>query len=259
MDVPIDTSPPDTYWKYAHLALLTDRYGYTDQLAAAELRVFSQNGEDGVLAEILRRIGIEHRFFVEFGVGDGAQCNTRVLSEVLGWSGAYFECEPADFERLERRFAHRDDVVTLHHSVTPDNVNELFTAAQVPEDLDVLSIDIDGQDYWVWKAIDRHRPRVVIIEYNAAIPPTERLVEPLGHRWDRARYLGASLGAIEKLAAEKGYRLVYTELAGINAFCVRDDVAEHFGNERVIHRAPNFGLIGGGLWTYEGPSAYVEV
>ena len=256
---PIDTSPPETYWKYAHLSLLAQRYDFSDNLAGAELRVFSQNGEDGVLGEIMRRIGVEQRFFVEFGVGDGTQCNTRFLSEVLGWSGVYFEIDESDFERLQRRFAPRDDVATLQHAVTPENVNELFAAAGVPTELDVLSIDIDGQDYWVWKALDGYRPRVVIIEYNAAIPASERLVEPLGHRWDRSRYLGASIGAIEKLAAEKGYRLVYAELAGVNAFCVRDDLAGPFADERFVHRAPNVGLLGGGLWPYEGPSAYVEV
>jgi len=256
----IDTSPPTTYAIYAQIALLASRYrSDASNLTTAELRVFSQNGEDGVLAEIFGRIGVGGSSFVEFGVGDGSQCNTRFLVDVLGWSGVYFESSAVAFERLHRRLTHREDVATVMAHVTPDNVDALFAAAAVPSDFDVLSIDIDGQDYWVWKALVEYRPRVVVIEYNSAIPPTERLVEPCGHRSDRTSYLGASLGALEKLAAVKGYQLVHTELAGINAFFVRDDLATLFSRDDVVHRGPNFGLVGSGLWQYPGREPFVEV
>ena len=256
----IDLSPPDTYWKYGQIAMLAARYGYTaESLSAAELRVFSQNGEDGVLAEILSRIGVEHRYFLEFGVGDGTQCNTRFLADVLGWSGVYFECNPPEFERLRRRLESRDDITTLQKMVTPENVNELFSEAGVPTEFDVLSIDIDGQDYWVWQAIEGIEPRVVVIEYNSTIPAAERLVEPRGYQWDKSNFVGASLGALEKLAADKGYRLVHTELAGVNAFFVRGDLADPFPRDAVIPRGSNFALTGWGHREYTGNARYVEV
>jgi hypothetical protein len=112
--------------------------------------------------------------------------------------------------------------------ITPENVQELFTASGVPTELDVLSIDVDGADYWIWEAIDAYRPRAVVIEYNSAIDPRRRLVQPadLDGGWDGTSYYGASLGALQTVGERKGYRLVHTELSGVNAFFVREDLAD---------------------------------
>jgi hypothetical protein len=97
----------------------------------------------------------------------------------------------------------------------------------VPEDLDVLSIDVDGSDYWIWEAIADYRPRVVVIEYNSVLDPQRKLVQPREHgSWDGTDYYGASLGAIRALGETKGYRLVHTELTGNNAFLVSAELAE---------------------------------
>ena len=116
----------------------------------------------------------------------------------------------------------------MHAAVTPDNVEELFVQAGVPPEPDVLSIDVDGQDYWIWEAIEACRPRVVVIEYNAVLPPGRQLVQPLGFvdRWDGTDYFGASLDAVCALAERKRYRLVHTDLGAINAFFVRSDLAD---------------------------------
>ena len=148
----------------AALAVLRDRYPAFAGLGGSELRVFSQNGEDGVLAEILARIGAPTRTFVEFGVQTGVECNTRLLAEVLGWSGVYFEPDPATFPALEARYGSRPDVVTVQATITPADVDERFTAAGVPPEPDVLVIDVDGADYWIWRALTVARPRVVVIE-----------------------------------------------------------------------------------------------
>ena len=91
----------------------------------------------------------------------------------------------------------------------------------------MLSIDVDGQDYWIWAALESYRPRVMVIEYNAALPPGRQLVQPRGHReaWDGTDYFGASLDALCSLADRKGYALVHTDLAAVNAFFVRSDLA----------------------------------
>ena len=147
---------------------------------AFELRVFSQNGEDGVLAEILRRVGAPARYFVEFGVESGREGNCVYLADVAGWRGLFME---ADEEHVpsccERKYAAAQDAcTTVRARVTPRNVEELFAQAGVPEEPDVVSIDVDGQDYWIWEAIESYRPRVVIVEYNSAIDPRRRLVQP---------------------------------------------------------------------------------
>ncbi len=249
--------PPPTRSQYEAIALLAMRYGF-QSLSAAELRAFSQNGEDGVLAEIFSKIGTTNQFFVEFGVQDGLECNTRLLMEVLGWSGVYFEPNIDSFSRLSERLQNRDDVLTLREFVTPDNVNALFAQAAVPAEFDLLSIDIDGQDYWVWDALEGFRPRVVVIEYNAALPVEPSVVEKKGAVQDRStsfQFMGASLGAMLDLGRRKGYKLVHAELAGVNLFFVRDDLAVPF--ETVLARGSNHYLQG---YTHpKAPGETVEV
>jgi hypothetical protein len=216
-------------------------------LTAYELRVFSQNGEDGVLAEILRRIGVTGAWFVEFGVQDGTEGNTVFLAQVLGWSGAYLEADAAQHAALERRFAGNPRVRTVHAAVEPDTAEGLFQAAGVPPEPDVLSIDVDGNDYWIWKALEAYRPRVLVIEYNGALDPLSRRVMPYrpGFRWDHTSGYGASLGALEDLGSEKGYRLVHTESAGVNAFFVREDLAGDLpAGDAVPRRGANYALMG---------------
>lgn len=122
-------------------------------LRQVELKVFSQNGEDSLLNVILRTIGDSPTYFVEFGVQDGSECNTRLLAEFLGWSGVYFEPDPESFARLRRRYPAGGRVVLRDVAVDPDNVNSLFDAVGVANRFGVLSIDVDGQDYWIWKAL----------------------------------------------------------------------------------------------------------
>jgi hypothetical protein len=226
-----------------HFALETDRAVYlslavlerrraepaadTGSLGRYELRCFSQNGEDGVLAEILARIGSEHRFFVEFGIQDGRQGNCVLLADVEGWSGLFIEADPGDYGRLQAKYELTARVRTQNAFVSPENIESLFADAVVPADLDVLSIDIDGQDYWIWEAIESYRPRVVIVEYNSHLPASRKLVMPKGRSepWDGSDYIGSSLAAFEDLGRRKGYVLVHTELTALNAFFVREDLA----------------------------------
>ena len=238
---------------YANLAQLVARLddpppvGPGD-LTRYELRVFSQNGEDGVLCELLRRVDSREPQFVEFGIGPGTQGNCVFGAEVLGWQGLFIEPSD-DYPALERRWAGRSRVQTARALITPQNVNALFEQHGVPEEPDIVSIDIDGNDYWVWEALTS-RPRIVVVEYNANLDtaPDVRLVQPYQERaWDNTDFFGASLGALEALGRRKGYRLVHTELAGVNAFFVRDDLgAELPAPEEVPRRRANLRLSGRG-------------
>jgi hypothetical protein len=216
-------------------------------LASYELKVFSQNGEDGVLDEILRRVGVQSRTFVEFGAGSGAEGSCVYLADVRGWSGWFIEADDRAFDTLAAKYAMSTAVVAQHGLVTPDNVESRFDQLGVPEAFDVLSIDIDSRDYWVWRAIRRYRPRVVVIEYNAHLG-SRPLTMPLTAQqpWDGTDYFGASLGALRPLGAAKGYELVHCDLAGINAFFVRGDLlGDHFpAASEVVLRAPNYRLKG---------------
>lgn len=231
-------------------------------LTRHELRVFSQNGEDGVIEEILRRIGIVSRACVEFGVETGIEGNCIFLADVLGWDALFMEGHPDRFAALAAKYRHRPGVTTRNAMVGPGNIDALLAEAGVPTELDVLSIDVDGADYWIWQAIERVRPRVVVVEYNSALDPARRLVQPLepAGGWDGTDYFGASLGALTSLAHEKGYRLVHTDLAGVNAFYVARELAAPFPpEERVPVRAPNYFLTGRGHPPHEGGRAYLDL
>jgi len=170
---------------------------------------YSQNGEDGVIARLFEIAGVTSRFFVEVGTGPGDECNTRLLRE-RGWSGIMIDSAfEAPSLPLYREF------------VTAENINDLFAKYGVPESFDLLSIDIDGNDYWVWKAIaPRYRPRVVVIEFNGGLPLDLSITMPYdpAYHWAGQPNVGQSLRAAQELGRAKGYSLVYAEPP--NAFFV---------------------------------------
>lgn len=213
-------------------------------LTPFERSVSSQNGEDGVIAEILARIGVDSRWFVEFGIEDGSQGNTVALARNQGWHGLYIEVDDANYAILADRWKDRSGVRTLHALVTADTIAALFAEAGVPAELDILSIDVDGNDYWIWEALEGYRPRIVVIEYNASLDPAATVAMPRDddHRWDGTDYFGASLGALRLLGRRRGYRLVHTDSVGVNAFFVRDDLATPFPPEdQVPLHPPGYG------------------
>jgi hypothetical protein len=232
-------------------------------LTAYELSVFSQNGEDGVLDEILRRLGTTEGVFVEFGAGTGTEGVCVYLADVAGWEGRFIEADPGQFQVLAAKYAMSTRVIAHRAAVTPANVESLFAQLRVPESLEVLSIDIDSHEYWIWQALNRYRPRVMVVEYNAHLG-MQPLTVPLasGRTWDGTDYFGASLAALRAIGIEKGYELVHCDLSGVNAFFVRHDLMRGrfpIGDE-VVLRSPNYFLQGGrhppgtGRWVNVGES-----
>jgi hypothetical protein len=202
-------------------------------LSAHEHKGFSRHGEDGIVAEIFRRIGTTNRYFVEFGASDGTESNT-LLWLCAGWSGLWMEGDPDAVARAQQRFRSyiAAGKLTIRQAlIDAENVEGLFREAGVPEEFDLLSLDIDYNDYYVWEAIQSFRPRVVEIEYNAIWPPDVEWVVPYDPKamWDHTARFGASLKSFEKLGRQKGYSLVGCAFRGGNAFFVRDDLlGDHF-------------------------------
>jgi len=192
-----------------------------------EGQVYSQNGEDGIIEEIFRRIGLTNQYFVEVAAGDGMENNTtKLLCEK--WTGLWVESDQARAASINRIFAEeiRSEKLKFHEGmITAENIEELLRTHNVPSAMDLLSIDIDGNDFWVWKALDSFRPRVVVVEFNASMGPTTDWVvvyDPAA-TWDGTSYHGASLKALETLGRSKGYQLVGCNLTGVNAFFIRTD------------------------------------
>jgi hypothetical protein len=210
-------------------------------LTRYERRVHSQNGEDGILEAIFARIGVTTRACVEFGVEDGSECLTRRLTEEDGWRALLMDGSHENPTRnLRRAF------------ITAENIEALLEAGGAPRDVDLLCIDIDGNDYWVWRAIGPEwTPRVVVVEYNAQLGPTRAATIPYDpeFHWDQTDYFGASLAALVQLGREKGYTLVACDSFGVNAFFVQDALARaHFvpTDPARLYRAPRHGRHAGG-------------
>jgi hypothetical protein len=210
--------------------LAQPRYGEPGRLERHGYKVWSQNEEDGLLAEIFRRIGTGPRTFVEFGVTDGRECNTLKLL-VEGWRGLWMESSAQHCVEIRRIFAAplaEGRLELKETSVSAENIGALLAGSRAGAgELDLLSIDIDGNDYHVLEAIRGLRARVLVIEYNSKFPPPMDVVAPYdpARVWDGSDYGGASLQAIANLAARRGYRLVGTNITGSNAFFVREDLA----------------------------------
>lgn len=218
------------------LAILgQERYRDPKTLGRYECKFFSQNGEDGIIAEIFRRTGTTNRHFVEFGASDGSENNTAFLLR-QGWTGLWMDGDTGAVKKARTDFAAqiaRHDLTVLEAFITAENIEDLFRQGKVPEEFDLLSIDIDRNDYHVWERITNYRPRCVVIEYNATFPPSVSWVVPYDPKaWGWNAFgtgNGASLKALEELGARKGYCLVGCDLGGVNAFFVREDlVGDHF-------------------------------
>lgn len=199
------------------------------RLTRCGYKVFSQNDEDGMIAEIFNRIEITDGSFVEFGVEDGIQCNTLWLL-MQGWSGLWLDAneELCDKIRASHSCWIENNSLTLRNGfLTVENINDMIATRYINREIDILSIDVDYNDYWLWKAITVVNPRVVVIEYNATWAPPAALTVPYlpDSKWNGSNYFGASLSALTKLGNEKGYELVGCCLAGVNAFFVRKDLA----------------------------------
>ena len=199
-----------------------------------ERREYAQNLEDGIIHTIFAKIGTTNKFYVEFGVEDGIECNTRYLLKHKNWTGLLMDGEHAN-----------SSLNLCTEFITAENIEELFEKYNVPKDFDLLSIDIDGNDYWVWKAIKQYAPRVVIIEYNACYPWKESKTIPYNANfiWDKTDYYGATLQALVKLGKEKGYTLIATDSHGVNAFFVQDAIAKahfHVTNPALLYHPAAF-------------------
>ena len=131
----------------------------------------------------------------------------------------------------------------------------------MPAEPDVVSIDVDGNDWWIWRALVAYRPRLLVIEYNGNLDPTSLLVKPYEPtaEWDLTSWFGASLGAYEWLAATKGYTLVHTDLRGVNAFFLRDDLLPAFGPAAPPRRVANYDLLGVHMSADPGNRPWVDL
>jgi hypothetical protein len=233
------------------IALHNGRYSHPLSLVSKQTKVYSENGEDGIIAEIFNRIGPGGSFFVEIGSGRGLVNNTRFLLE-QGWRGIWIDGQEKEVALARQRFGRfvEEGVLCIHHAMlTAQNVDAVLDQAGAPSHFDFLSLDIDQNTGHVWKAIQR-QCRAACIEYNASLPPNVALqanyVSELS--WDShfTNWFGASLKALETIGHDKGMSLVGCESAGVNAFFVDSTQADKFHGPftaEAHYEPPRYGLV----------------
>lgn len=205
------------------------------RLADVEFRVFSQWGEDGILEWIVHNYGDMPRSFIEFGVEDYRESNTRFLLQNRNWRGLVMDGSDAHVAHIRQdEISWKHDLTAVSRFITTDNIDEIIQDAGFSGEVGILSVDIDGNDYWVWKAISNLKPHVIVAEYNSTFGDVHPITIPYRPDFYRTNahasnvYYGASIKAFEHLAAERGYVLIGSNGAGTNAFFVRQERAEFF-------------------------------
>lgn len=213
-------------------------------LSDAEFSVYSQFGEDGILSYLINVIPNMHRSFIEFGVQDYFESNTRYILQSKNWDGLIIDGSQDNISKIKSSnlfWKHNLDALCLF--ITKDNINS--TLKEFSQHVGILSIDIDGNDYWVWDSIVDVEADIVVVEYNSLLGDQLSITVPYSTNFDRKSsnyshlYFGCSIQSLIKLGKDKGYIFLGTSSNGINAFFVKEKFSHYFPPDfkRFVHRA----------------------
>ena len=212
---------------------LLEKKNDSENINDHELKIFSQFGEDGIIDYLIKKIEIKDQIFIEFGVEDFEEANTRFLLEARNWKGLIFDSSNKNISKIKRKeYYWRYNLIAEKEFITAENINEIIESKLKNEKIGLMSIDVDGNDYWIWKSLEVVKPKIIVIEYNARFGSDDSVVVPYNKNFDRtvahysSIYFGASLKALNKLAKTKDYSLVGTNLNGNNAFFVSNSELE---------------------------------
>ena len=204
-----------------------------NDFSSSGFQVFSQWDEDGLIQYLITRKGITNHMFVEIGVGDYSEANTRLLLQKENWAGLIVDCSKLNIEKIRSSELYwRYSLTAVNAFVNCENINSLLLDNNVSGDIGLLSIDVDGVDYWIWDAITVVSPQAVICEYNGIYGSEAKVTVPYDPEFDRTKkhfswlYAGASLAALTELGKLKDYTLIGTNGGGNNAFFIRNDMLE---------------------------------
>lgn len=202
-------------------------------LYEVEFSAYSQWGEDGVIDWLIDRLPGIPPTFIEFGVENYQESNTRLLLQLRNWSGLVLDGSHKHIDDIKNQDIYwRHELSAMCAFIDKDNINDLISSANLSGDVGLLSVDIDGNDYWVWQAIEVVNPVIVVCEYNAVLGDMHSVSVPYQATFQRTKadpsnlYFGASIRALVALGKSKGYTFVGTTSTGANAFFVRNDRAD---------------------------------
>lgn len=209
-----------------------------------EEKIFSQNGEDGVTMKLLELIyngEYDNKFFVEFGVHDGNECNTRILREKYKWGGLQLD---GGNENI--------NINLRQHFLTKENIINVFNQYNVPKHINLLSVDIDFNDFYcLHEILKEYTCDIIICEYNATHKAHEDKIVMYDANgcWDTSNYFGASLLSLDKLGKMYNYSTVYCNANGVNCFFIHNDIIArnsleflHMGEIERIYVPAGYGI-----------------
>lgn len=209
--------------------------GIVNSLKDVEFKVYSQWGEDGIIQYIINNIDIVNKTFIEFGVENYTECNSRFLLVNDNWKGLIIDGSRKNILNVKKSDLYwKYSLQAIDQFVTADNINSIIENTGFGGDIGLLSIDIDGMDYWIWDAINVINPRIVICEYNSIFGKDAPVTVPLDNYFNRTKahfsnlYYGASISALCYLGESKGYDFIGSNSAGNNLFFVRHDLNHNF-------------------------------
>ena len=196
-----------------------------------EFSIFSQFGEDGIIQCLVNSVVVQNKTFIEFGVEDFSESNCRFLMMKDNWRGFVIDGSERNISRLVKSYYYwKYDLQALCAFVDQDNIENLLDQSGFDHDLGILSIDLDGVDYFILSSIVRFKPRILICEFNPVFGPIRKVSVPYDKKFQRFNhhysglYWGASLSALNDVATGLGYGLIGTNSAGHNAFFLRNDL-----------------------------------
>lgn len=196
-----------------------------------EFKIFSQWGEDGIIQHLIKSIQIKNKTFIEFGVEDFNESNCRFLLMKDNWRGFIIDGSQKNINTIKKSYFYwKYGLEAFYSFLTIDNINEVMQISGFDEDLGILSIDVDGNDWFLLKAIETYKPRILICEYNEIFGKERKISVPYDANFIRAKkhysnlYFGASLAAINFLAEMKGYSFIGINNNCNNAFYIRNDL-----------------------------------
>jgi len=212
------------------LANQVKQHGIYDDIQDAEFSVFSQFGDDGIIQYLVHQIKPNNQTFIEFGTQNYRESNTRFLLMNNNWKGLIIEGDSSCIEFVKQEQMYwKYDLTAVNHFIDKDNINQIFVENGFGGEIGLLSIDIDGNDYWIWESINTVNPVIVVAEYNSVFGPDYAVTVPYDPTFDRTNahhsnlYWGCSLKALYLLAERKGYVFAGTNSNGNNAHFIRKD------------------------------------
>ena len=205
-----------------------------EKIEDIEFKIFSQFGDDGIIQFLIDKLEIDYEYqnFIEFGVEDYSEANTKFLLFNNNWSGLILDSSNENIENIKKNnFFWKFDLEAIECFIKKENINSIITNSNIyKKKIGILSIDIDGNDYWVWKEINVIDPLIVIVEYNSSFGFEKKVSIPYNQSFERSKahhsnlYWGASIEALKFLAAQKGYNFLTTNSAGNNAYFIKKNL-----------------------------------